>query len=130
MLVGTVFENTNVVLRDWFRVIQMILTSKKGVAALHVQRIVSFGFYKTAHYMCHRIRADLVDPAFRQLISIVKIDETYIGPTKRRPALGRLASYEHADYRRLSDDFPHCFVRHGRGKKIACAVHPETVDGL
>ena len=79
VLVGTIFENTNVGLRDWFRVIHMMLTSKKGVAALEVQRVMGFGSYRTAHYLCMRIRAGLIDPEFRQLMGIVEVDETYIG---------------------------------------------------
>jgi hypothetical protein len=79
VLVGTIFENTKIGMRDWFRVIHMMLTSKKGVAALEVQRVMGFGSYRTAHYMCMRIRAGLVDPAFRQLMGIVEVDETYIG---------------------------------------------------
>lgn len=83
VLVGTVFENTNIGLRDWFRVIYMMITSKKGVAALEVQRVMGFGSYKTAHYMCHRIRAGLVDPEFRKLMGIVEADETYVGGKAR-----------------------------------------------
>ncbi len=79
VLVGTIFENTNIGLRDWFRVIYMMMTGKKGVAALEVQRVMGFGSYRTAHYMCHRIRAGLVDPEFRKLMGIVEADETYIG---------------------------------------------------
>lgn len=79
VLVGTIFENTNVGLRDWFRVIYMMMTSKKGIAALEVQRVMGFGSYRTAHYMCHRIRAGLVDPEFRKLMGIVEADETYVG---------------------------------------------------
>jgi predicted RNA-binding Zn-ribbon protein involved in translation (DUF1610 family)/transposase-like protein len=79
VLVGTIFENTNIGLRDWFRVIHMMLTSKKGVAALEVQRVMGFGSYRTAHYLCMRIRAGLVDPQFRQLMGIVEADETFIG---------------------------------------------------
>src|SRR5215469_181216 len=60
--VGTCFENSNVGLRTWFRVIHLMLTSKKGIAALQVHRMMGFGSYQTAHYMCHRIRAGLVDP--------------------------------------------------------------------
>jgi hypothetical protein len=30
VLVGTIFENTNKRLRDWFRVMHLMLTSKKG----------------------------------------------------------------------------------------------------
>lgn len=77
-LVGTIFENTNVDLRQWFRVIHLMLTSKKGVSARQVHRYMGFGSYKTAWYMCHRIRAALQDDEFRRLMGIVEVDETYI----------------------------------------------------
>jgi len=77
--VGTIFENTNVGMRIWFKVIYLILTSKKGIAALQVHRMMGFGSYQTAHYMCHRIRAALIDPEFRKQMGIVEVDETYIG---------------------------------------------------
>src|SRR5215467_4520978 len=66
-LVGTIFENTNKPLRDWFRVIHMMVTSKKGVSALQVKRTLGFGSYETAWYMCHRIRVAMRDKEFRQL---------------------------------------------------------------
>lgn len=79
VLVGTIFENTNIGLRDWFRVMHMMLTSKKGIAALEVQRVMGFGSYRTAHYLCHRIRGGLASPEFRQLVGVVEADETYVG---------------------------------------------------
>ena len=79
VLVGTIFENTNVALRVWFKVIYLMLTSKKGMSALQIHRMMGFGSYKTAHYMCHRIRAGLLDPEFRRLMGIVEVDETYVG---------------------------------------------------
>lgn len=78
-LVGTIFENTNVDLRQWFRVIHLMLTSKKGISARQVHRYMGFGSYKTAWYMCHRIRAALQDNEFKKLMGIVEVDETYIG---------------------------------------------------
>jgi len=57
----------------------MMLTSKKGVAALQVQRKMGFGSYKTAWYMCRRIRAALANEEFRRLMGIVEVDETFIG---------------------------------------------------
>src|SRR5260221_9536704 len=57
----------------------MMLTSKKGVSALQVYRVMGFGSYKTAWYMCHRIRAALANEEFRRLMGIVEVDETYIG---------------------------------------------------
>ena len=79
VLVGTVFENTNIGLRDWFRVIHMMLTSKKGVSAHQIYRTMGFGSYRTAWHMCHRVRAGLADQKFRKLMGIVEVDETYIG---------------------------------------------------
>ena len=78
-IAGTVFENTNKPLRDWFRVFHMMVTSKKGVSALQVYRVMGFGSYKTAWYMCHRIRAAMRDKEFHQLMGIVEVDETFIG---------------------------------------------------
>lgn len=79
VLVGTIFENSNVGMRTWFHVIYLMLTSKKGIAALQIHRMMGFGSYQTAHYMCMRVRAGLVDPEFRKLMGIVEVDETYIG---------------------------------------------------
>jgi len=78
-IAGTIFENTNKPLRDWFRVVHMMMTSKKGVSALQIQRVMGFGSYQTAWYMCHRVRAGLADEKFRQLMGIVEVDETFIG---------------------------------------------------
>ncbi len=79
VLVGTIFENTKYPMREWFRVIHMMLTSKKGVSALEIHRVIGTGSYRTAWSMCHRIRAALIDKQFRKLMGIVEVDETYIG---------------------------------------------------
>ncbi len=78
-IAGTIFENTNKPLRDWFRVMHLMLTSKKGISALQIYRMLGFGSYSTAWYMCHRIRVGLQDRAFRKLMGIVEVDETFIG---------------------------------------------------
>jgi ribosomal protein L37AE/L43A len=77
-IAGTIFENTNKPLRDWFRVVHMMLTGKKGISALQVQRTMGFGSYETAHSMCHKIRAALLEPETK-LGGIVEVDETWIG---------------------------------------------------
>lgn len=78
-LVGTIFENTNYPLRTWFRVIHMMMTSKKGISALQIHRVIGTGSYRTAWSICHRIRAGLADESFRKLLGIVEVDETFIG---------------------------------------------------
>src|SRR2546426_10311906 len=84
VLTGTVFENTNVPLATWFRVAFLMVSSKKGISALQVHRMIdpvrgAKGSYKTAWYMCHRLRAAMKDGPFRRLTGTVEIDETYVG---------------------------------------------------
>jgi transposase-like protein len=79
----TIFENTNKPLRDWFRVLHLMLTSKKGISALQIYRMLGFGSYKTAWYMCMRLRAGLANEEFRKLVGVVEIDETYVGGKSR-----------------------------------------------
>lgn len=78
-IAGTIFENTNKPLRDWFRVLHMMVTSKKGVSALQVHRTMGFGSYKTAWYMCHRLRVAMQQPEFNKMMGLVEIDETFVG---------------------------------------------------
>jgi transposase-like protein len=77
-LTGTIFENTKKPLRDWYRVAHLMLSSKKGMSALQIQRMLGFGSYETAHSMCHKIRAGLIAPE-QKLGGIVEMDETWIG---------------------------------------------------
>lgn len=77
-IAGTIFENTNKPLRDWFRVIHLMLTSKKGISARQLWRYMGFGSLKTAWYMAHRVRAALIE-APEKLGGIVEVDETFVG---------------------------------------------------
>jgi len=79
VIAGTIFENTNYKLLIWFKVLYLMLTSKKGMNALQIHRMIGSGSYRTAWFMCHRLRAGLADPEFRQLMGVVEVDETYIG---------------------------------------------------
>lgn len=78
-LVGTIFENTNVALCTWFQVIYLMWQSNKGISALQIQRMIGAGSYRTAWYMCHRIRAAMQNPEFAKLTGVVEVDDTYFG---------------------------------------------------
>ena len=79
VLVGTIFENTNKPLTDWFRVMHIMLTRKKGISALQIYRVMGFGSYNTALLMCNKIRFALGNAEFKHLVGYVEVDETYIG---------------------------------------------------
>ena len=79
IITKTIFENTNYPLRTWFQVIYLMTQSKKGISALQIHRQIGSGDYRTAWYMCHRIRAAMKDSSFPKLMGEVEIDETYIG---------------------------------------------------
>ena len=72
-----------------------IMTSaKKGISALQVQRQLGIGSYRTAWFLCHRIReAKKREPLAGLLSGTVEVDETYVGG-KARPQAG--ASKAHA----------------------------------
>jgi transposase-like protein len=78
VIAGTIFENTNKPLRDWFKVAHLMLVSKKGMSALQIMRYMGFGSYKTAWSMCHKIRVALIED-IEMLGGIVEVDETYVG---------------------------------------------------
>jgi Transposase zinc-ribbon domain/ISXO2-like transposase domain len=78
ILVDTIFENTNKPLRDWYRVIHLMLTSMKGMSALQIYRYMGFGSYKTAWEMCHKVRVALMED-IDKLGGIVEVDETFVG---------------------------------------------------
>src|ERR1700693_4735949 len=131
VLVETMFEDTKIGLRDWFRVIHMMLTSKKGVAALEVLRVMGFGSYRTAHYMWHRIRAGRGGGS-----GCARVLRNTDAPTLQgfvREAVSTkvalLASDEHPSYHGLTD-FPHAFVQHGNAEYVVGAVHTCTIDGF
>jgi len=79
----TVFENTNYPLRTWFQVVYLMTQSKKGISALQIHRQIGSGDYRTAWYMCHRIRAAMQDGGFTKLMGEVEVDETYLGGSER-----------------------------------------------
>jgi hypothetical protein len=74
VIAGTIFENTKQPLRVWFRVIHLMLSSKKGISALQIHRMMGFGSYSTAHYMCMRVRTGLAQEEFRKLMGVVEVD--------------------------------------------------------
>jgi transposase-like protein/IS1 family transposase len=83
---GTIFHDSHLPLWKWFLTIYMMIESKKGISANQIKRTVAIS-YKTAWYLCHRIRNALKDADNGILDGIVEVDETYVGG--KRKGVGR-----------------------------------------
>ena len=57
---GTIFHDSHLPLRKWFIAIYLLSESKKGTSALQLKRVLGVA-YKTAWYLCHRIREAVKD---------------------------------------------------------------------
>ena len=78
--VGTIFEGSHIPLNKWVMAIYIMCSSKKGISALQLQRMLTPLTYKSAWFMCHRIRFAMTqEPMAGMLSGTVEIDETYIG---------------------------------------------------
>ena len=86
--IGTIFEDSHIPLRKWLMAFALLCSAKKGISALQLQRELDLGSYRTAWFMCHRIREAMKrEPLAGLLRGQVEVDETYIGG-KPRPKAG------------------------------------------
>jgi transposase-like protein len=81
--VKTLFEGSHVPLNKWLIAVSMICSSKKGISAHQLHRMLGVT-YKTAWFMAHRIRYAMQQPAVKKFKGIVEIDETYVGGKPRK----------------------------------------------
>ena len=84
---GTVFHDTHLPLSKWFATAYLMIEGKKGISALEVKRSLRVA-YKTAWYLCHRIRAAMKDAYPMPLKGRVEIDETWHGGKVRGKGRG------------------------------------------
>jgi transposase-like protein len=76
---GTIFHDSHLPMWKWFAAVYLMCESKKGMSANQMKRTLSMS-YKTAWYLCHRIRAAIQALELPQLEGIaIEVDETFIG---------------------------------------------------
>ena len=95
--VGTVFESAHIPLHKTLQAVYLMCASKKGVSAHQVHRILGVT-YKTAWFLCHRIREALRSGDLAPLGGageIVEVDETFIG-RKRGVEVKQGVGHKHA----------------------------------
>ena len=79
--IGTLYERSKVPLNKWLALTHLMMASKKGMSALQISRMIDLP-YKTAWFLCHRIRESLRDtslPPIGGANKVVEADETYVG---------------------------------------------------
>ncbi len=98
--VGSIFNDSHLPLTKWFMATLLLCEAKKGMSACQVQRTLGIS-YKTAWYLCHRIRAAMAECDKPMMDGKLEVDETYVGGrgkgltqrgrgTKKRPVIGIL----------------------------------------
>jgi transposase-like protein len=78
VMAGTIFHDSHLPLKKWFVAIYLVVESKKGISANQMKRTIDVS-YKTAWYLCHRIRDAMTASAIEPLMGTIEVDETYVG---------------------------------------------------
>jgi len=98
---GSIFHDSHLPLWKWFLTVYLMIESKKGMSANQLKRSLGVS-YKTAWYLCHRIRKAIEEATGDKpkLDGIVEVDETYVGgkydkrrkrgPYEKQPVIGLL----------------------------------------
>ena len=83
--VGSLFERSKIGLHLWLQAVHMVCSSKKGISAHQVHRTLGVT-YKTAWFMCHRIREamNMGGGPLGGNGGTVEADETYWGNTGKQ----------------------------------------------
>ena len=77
---GTIMHASHLPLRKWFLAIYLMCESKKGMSAHQLKRTLGVA-YKTAWYLCHRIREAMGNDPLSgpTLVGVIEVDETMVG---------------------------------------------------
>jgi transposase-like protein len=81
---GTVLHDSHLPLWKWFLATYMMIESRKGMSANQLKRTLGVS-YKTAWYLCHRIRWAMGEVEDAKLSGVVEVDETYVGGKRSGP---------------------------------------------
>lgn len=86
--VSTIFADSHIPLNKWLMAIHLLCSSKKGMSAHQIHRMLGVT-YKSAWFMMHRIRYAMTqEPLAGKLTGVVEVDETYIGGKLRTGTQG------------------------------------------
>lgn len=81
---GSIFHDSHLPLIKWFTATFLLCEAKKGMSAMQLKRTLGIS-YKTAWYLCHRIRAAMATAEKPMLEGTIEMDETYVGGRYKGP---------------------------------------------
>jgi transposase-like protein len=81
---GSIFNDSHLPLGTWLFATILIVEARKGISANQLKRTLGVS-YKTAWYLCHRIRAAMASAEKSMLYGTVEMDETWVGGRERNP---------------------------------------------
>jgi transposase-like protein len=87
---STIFNDSHLPLQKWFIATLLLCEARKGMSANQIKRTLGVS-YKTAWYLCHRIRAAMKEVERPMMDGTVEVDETYIGASQKghsKPGFG------------------------------------------
>jgi transposase-like protein len=97
--IGTVYERSHIPLHKWLLATRLLCSSKKGMSAHQLWRMLGFGSYRTAWFMAHRIRESMT-PANPSPIGgknkVVESDESFFGGKAKNRAYAKKEPKKHA----------------------------------
>jgi transposase-like protein len=118
---GTVFNDSHLPLATWFAATLLLCEAKKGMSACQIQRTLGIGGYKTAWYLCHRIRHAMAQTDKPMLDGKVEMDVTYVGGINR--GQGHIAKNDNKEVvvgiRKRNGDLRFFHARDAKGGTLA-----------
>jgi transposase-like protein len=111
VLVGTIFEASNLPLPKWFIAISLVMNAKKGISSRQLARHINVT-KDTAWYVQKRLRDAMKSNDHDLLKGIVEVDETYVGGQVKNK------------HKKVRDEL------HAQGKVATGAMHKVPVFGL
>lgn len=99
VMVGSVMESSHIPLTKWALAFHKMAASKKGISAKQMQRELNLGSYRTAWFMCHRVREAMGQSTETPIGGegkTLESDETFIGGKAKNAHKSKPVPRKHA----------------------------------
>jgi transposase-like protein len=94
---GSIFERSHIPLHKWLLATHLMAASKKGMSALQLSRMLGLP-YKSAWFLCHRIRESMKQAGTAPIggeSKVVEADESFIGGKAKNRAYAKKEPKKH-----------------------------------